>query len=619
MYFESDGIGRGLRVARFAFGGARHQTSPFVAAHDAPEHVDVAARSLDPRAVLSRIFVAGSGLFASLVVFALVASGGALAQQVPPPAELRPGISPDRVPPLDTPQPEPDVSVPSEVEPDLPPGAGETEFFLADITIDGATVYGNADLRPLYAEHLQTDISLAILYGIASAIESRYREDGYILSRAIVPAQSVSDGVYRIQVIEGFVTNVIVEGEIGSSRGLVERYMSRIPESRPVNIADIERYLLLMNDLPGISGTGVLRPSGSEVGAAELVVTAQRKRFDGFALMDNRGSEFTGEQGVALGLSANSFTPFGEQTELVLFSALDDEEQRVAQITYEQQIGSDGLKVRGLASYGDSEPGGSIEALEVEQETLLLSFEAEYPYIRSRRFNFSVSAGFDYIEQDSELFGGSLTVVDDSLRVLHATAFFDYRDGFNGANSAQIGIRQGLPILGASDKGDNALSRVEGDGTFTSINAEVARLQRITSEFNLLARVGGQYGATELLSTEEFEVGGLTFGRGYDPSELTGDSGLGASVELQFSQAPGWTFLQSYQFYAFYDFGVVWNTDSNTPSEESLASAGIGVRTNLTDWLFADFEVAQPLTRELENRSDNRDSERYFFRLTGQF
>ena len=64
---------------------------------------------------------------------------------------------------------------------------------------------------------------------------------------------------------------------------------------------------------------------------------------------------------------------------------------------------------------------------------------------------------------------------------------------------------------------------------------------------------------------------------------------------------------------------MVWNTDTNTPREESLASAGLGVRTNLTDWLAADFEVAQPLTRELQNRADNRDSERYFFRLTGQF
>ena len=622
MYVESDGTGRCGRVARFAFSDARNLKAP--AADDssgaervAPTQVGMPIRQ--SAAVGVRSAVAWVACLSIVIVLAI--GGSAEAQQVPPPAELRPGISPDRVPPLQPPPVEPDLTTPTEVDPDLPPGAEAARFFLADIVIDGSTVYDDGQLRPLYAEFLQTEISLATLYGIASAIETRYRDDGYIISRAIVPAQSVSDGVYRIQVIEGFVTNVVLEGDVGSSRGLIERYLGNILDSRPVNIADIERYLLLMNDLPGISGTGVLRPSGSDVGAAELVVNAQRKRYDAFALVDNRGSEFTGEEGAALGLSANGFTQFGEQTELVLFSALEDEEQRVGQITYEQQLGSDGLTIRGLASYGDSEPGGTLETLDVEQETLLFTLETEYPYVRSRRFNFSVSAGFDFIEQDSEILGGSSTVADDSLRVLHATATMDYRDSFGGANFAEFGIRQGLPILGASDEGDANLSRVEGDGTFTSLNAEVARLQRLSSNFNLLAQVGGQYGFDdELLSTEEFEVGGLTFGRGYDPSELTGDSGLGTTVELQFNQAPGLSFLQSYQVYAFYDFGVVWNSDTNTPSQASLASAGVGVRTNLTDWLSVDLEVAKPLTREPANRSiSDPDAERYFFRVTGQF
>ena len=383
MYVDRIGLGRGIRVARSAS----------------------RARGKAPRRGGA---VAGRG-WRVPAVFALASvlfAAAAQAQVPPPAAEQRPGISPDRVPPLAAPQPDPDVTAPTQVQPDLPPGADAARFFLADIVVDGATVYGAADLRPLFAEFVQTEISLATLYGIASAIETRYREDGYILSRAIVPAQSVSDGVYRIQVIEGYVTNVVLEGEIGRSRGLVERYLNRIPESRPVNIADIERYLLLMNDLPGISGTGVLRPSGAEVGAAELVVTAERKRFDGFALWDNRGSEFTGEQGLALGASANSFTAFGEQTELVLFSALDDEEQRVGQITYEQQIGSDGLKIRGTASYGESEPGGSLEPAEIEQETTFFSLQVEYPYVRSRRFNFTVSAGFDYIDQESAALSG---------------------------------------------------------------------------------------------------------------------------------------------------------------------------------------------------------------------
>ena len=223
------------------------------------------------------------------------------------------------------------------------------------------------------------------------------------------------------------------------------------------------------------------------------------------------------------------------------------------------------------------------------------------------------------MEQESKAIGGATTLADDSLRVLFLSANGDYRDNFSGVSSFEFGIRQGLPILGASDAGDTNLSRVEGDGTFTSFNAELARLQRIAGGLNLLLRAGGQYSPDELLSTEEYEIGGLTFGRGYDPSELTGDSGVGTSVELQFNQTPGLAVLESYQLYAFWDFGVAFNSDTNAESQESLASAGIGVRANLNEWLSADFEVAQPLTRELENRSDDRDEERYFFRLTGQF
>lgn len=618
MYVKSDGTGRYGRVARFAFGCARSTEAPV-----ADESSGVSDCDSGACADVRRRHRKSAGIrLAVLSLVALVWFGpSAQAQQLPGPAELRPGISPDRVPPLAAPRADPDVSIPEAPEADVPAGAEAARFFLADILVEGATIYGEGQLRPLYEEFLQSEISLATLYGIASSIETRYRDDGYILSRAIVPAQSVSDGVYRIQVIEGYVTNVVIEGDIGNSRGLVERYMSRIPESRPVNIAEIERYLLLMNDLPGISGTGVLRPSGADVGAAELVVTAQRKRYDGFALVDNRGSEFTGEEGAALGFSANSFTSFGEQTEVVLFSALDDKEQRVGQITYEQQIGADGLKIRGLASYGESEPGGTLEPLDVEQDTLQFIVGVEYPYIRSRRFNVTFSGGFDWVDQESDILNGATTVADDSLRVLFAGAQVDYRDSYGGANFAELGIRQGLPIFDASDEGDDNLSRVEGDGTFTSLNAEVARLQRLSPEFNLLARVGGQYGFDdELLSTEEFEIGGLTFGRGYDPSELTGDSGLGAQLELQFNQAPGLTVLQSYQLYAFYDFGVVWNSDSNTPSQASLASAGLGVRTNLNEWLSVDLEVAKPLTRDPANRSvSDPDREYYFFRVTGQF
>ena len=41
-------------------------------------------------------------------------------------------------------------------------------------------MYEVGELRPFFTEYLESEISLATLYGIAGAIESRYRDDGYV-------------------------------------------------------------------------------------------------------------------------------------------------------------------------------------------------------------------------------------------------------------------------------------------------------------------------------------------------------------------------------------------------------------------------------------------------------
>src|SRR3546814_11365408 len=95
----------------------------------------------------------------------------------------------------------------------------------------------------------------------------------------------------------------------------------------------LERYLLLVNDLPGISGTGVLRPSGSELVGSELVVTVERKRFDGFAVADNRGSRFTGPFGASVALAGTALTRFGDLSFPILYSPLSHPSYRIPPVS----------------------------------------------------------------------------------------------------------------------------------------------------------------------------------------------------------------------------------------------------------------------------------------------
>src|SRR5690606_6920501 len=103
-------------------------------------------------------------------------------------------------------------------------------------------------------------------------------------------------------------------------------------------------------------------------------------------------------------------------------------------------------------------------------------------------------------------------------------------------------------------------------------------------------------------------VGGIGFGRGYDPSEVTGDHGIAAKVELQWKEPITFNtpFINSYQLYGFYDIGRVWNEDATTSAQkrDSVASAGAGLRFDLNYDMEGGFAVAFPLTREVQTQKD---------------
>src|SRR3990167_8851526 len=91
------------------------------------------------------------------------------------------------------PAPEPDVSE-----------AEKIKFDLNEITVTGNTVYSTAQLKKLWQDKLHTTITVAELFKILELISNFYRNNCYILSRAVLPPQQIENGVVQVVVIEGF-------------------------------------------------------------------------------------------------------------------------------------------------------------------------------------------------------------------------------------------------------------------------------------------------------------------------------------------------------------------------------------------------------------------------------
>jgi hemolysin activation/secretion protein len=192
----------------------------------------------------------------------------------------------------------------------------------------------------------------------------------------------------------------------------------------------------------------------------------------------------------------------------------------------------------------------------------------------------------------------------DRVRALRVGAGFDAVDGLRGINLIELEASQGL-TGGATEQGDPLASRAGAPPDFQKFTYYVARLQSLAPRWSLLLAASGQSTNSPLLSAEQFSFGGSDFGRGYNASDLTGDAGNAAKLELRFADAgSGW--LRDYTVYLFADAGQVQRSGTSA-GDDHASSGGLGVRFNTTNGLSGFAEYSKPTDHDIP-ASSNRDA-----------
>jgi hemolysin activation/secretion protein len=508
------------------------------------------------------------------------------------------------------------------VEPDTltplhPEELKKVKFKLTRLVIQGATVYKKKQFFHLYKNFLKKNISLHHIYLIADAITKKYRNAGYILTKAIVPPQEITDGVVRLDIMEGFIDRVRVKGQLKGPKQLMNAYRKRLLRSRPLHAKDLERYLLLIGDLPGVFVKSVLTPSNSQSGASDLTLILDNKPFSAHAGIDNRGTKFNGPLQFFAGASENSQLGFYEKIGIQGVATSNPEELYYFNLFYEAPVSNEGTTFRLSGAFSQSKPGSSLEVFNVEGESHTFSFNLNHPFIRSRGENLRGQLGYTHRNTETDILGSLDS--EDRLRILKLGMVYDFADRLQGINLISFSISQGLNILDATEPGSLNLTRAQGKSDFTKIAGKLQRLQQLAPQWMLLGSASWQYAFEKLLASEEFGAGGVSFGRAFDPSDITGDQGLALGLELQRAFDVKMKFLRGLQAYAFFDYGSVWNRVATPTGEkqQELASTGIGARFNLTKHFSGYVELAKPLNRDV-SAEGNKDP-RVFFSLSATY
>lgn len=550
---------------------------------------------------------------------------GLVAPPASPVEKNLPPSQPVIVPPVEPPQSE-------EVIPE-----GGAVVTVQAIEIDGNSKYSTADL----AEETQAIVGKSASVGeIAEAvnrIQLRYRNDGYFLSAARGRLLRTETGVkLHIHVTEGYISAVKIDGETEGGAVKVYDFLSNLLEIKPVNIADMERYLLLAQNVPGMSVRAVLRPTGGDSGAVELIAQVARKPFDLFASLDNRGPNTAGPIQLLLSGAANSFTSAGERVQVDLFNTPFDVEQVFGEVSAQWFIGSDGLMLRTYGGYGVNEPGGELGAERYKGHLSLAGVSARYPLIRTRALSFDVSAAVDVFRSTIDLGNGSgprTRQSTSSIRVARTGFTLATTDTLWGlvpaaANSIDIKFHQGFN--GATD--EQLPARPGVGNNFQKYTAEIIRVQDLFSlddyRFALKLAANGQWSHDILPPSEKEFLGGSSYGRGFFSGEITGDRAVIGTAELQVNTTwpslVGWTGLSSedvpVRYYAFGDAGTIWDREPGT-LRGKMESAGIGIEAAITPEVSTVVEGVNRFTlRPTQAVSASREnSKAVFFQIRFQY
>jgi hemolysin activation/secretion protein len=482
------------------------------------------------------------------------------------------------------------------------------------IDVLGSTAFSPQELDAVTASFIGQEANLENCLAIRSTITQLYVDNGYTTSGAfLLNNQDVSDGVVEIQVIEGRLEELHIEGLSHLNESYVRE---RLATETPININKLQESLQLLQNDPLIDNISANLAVGSSNGLSILSVKiSEAETWAIGAAFDNARSPAVGSNQAIAQLSNINVIGFGDRAD---FTYYHTEGSDTFNFSYQIPVNSKNGTIR--ATYATSsneiveEP---FTPLDIQSESRSYELSYRQPLVQTPTQEFALGITASRIESESSLLGERFPLsrgADDEGRTRISALRFSQEYSYRGIEevfSARAQISLGIGAFGAT------VNEGEPDSRFLSWQAQAQYVRLLAPDTLLILRGEMQLAERELLVDEQFRLGGTGSVRGYRQDLLLGDNGLLASVEVRVPilRIPQWETVL--QVAPFFDVGKIWSSNGNNQSPSNLASFGLGLLLAGGDNLSAGFYWAIPLV-EVDDQGDSLQEEGGSFFVEGR-
>lgn len=498
--------------------------------------------------------------------------------------------------------PAPEIETREQEQPSAPDSKKTIE--INQFKIRGNTSIPTSELLNQISDLEGSKLTLQDIYTAADILTTYYHDHGYILTRVVVPAQQVTFGIVELQVIEGKISGIQVQGnDIYDTEFLKRQINDELPQGEILTRADMESELLLLNDLPGLNAKAVLKP-GPEFGTTDMVLDVEEQRFNGLLSVNNYGRESIGEWRLDGQLQINN--PIGLGDKLVL--SLTGSEQNLLRyfgLGYAIPVNTRGTALSFDASIIDYDVGGDFDDLDIEGKTRYYKLTATHPIIRTRRNNLLLGAGVEYNTVKTKTLG--LTTRDEHLWLMELSAIGNYTHQDNAISSYSA------MFAGNFKNNEYGLTNNAQAGKFSLMGTH---LRKLYNQWHAFFRGNVVYSIDPLMDLERFFIGGPNSVRGFPSAEVGGDRGFDFSAEIRRYFVINQSITGNAKL--FFDAGKVYRIEPfpGQDSTQSLSSVGVGVAFEAGQHARLNVQYAIP-TDDFDSSDGRRN--RFWLNLSAVF
>ena len=533
--------------------------------------------------VIALLLVAGMTPRAEAIDLPQIPNAGLLMR------ESRPVPAPQR--------PEAEVNIENtqqQQRPPMPP-QNDLQVTVRVFSFSGNTQYTNPELQALLEKFKGHPIGFNDLQAATNVITEHYRQAGFIIARAYLPAQKIKNGVVEIVVLEGRLdgshldgNNVELIGDTRINKNVIQRFLNTLPAGSLVTDKDISRLSLLLNDLPAVTSKAVLAP-GTKTGSSALSIkVSQAPLISGYVTSDNQGLYSTGYYRFDSGINIRD--PFGIGDQLFLRAQTTETGGSVAGwANYDLPINGYGTRLAFNFSELHYQLGRSFSALNADGLARTVGSSITHPLYLSRDARLTGIAHYEHRWMEDNV----NSVASHNNRELNVMSFALSGNAFDRLLADTQGLTQVYANVSAgevyfTDKAaalNDSTSGLNSKGGYHKFYWQLNRTQDVWSDLNwggisLYANFAGQVASKNLDNSEKFSLGGANAIRAYPVGEGSASEGWLFNGEVRyalpaFAAVPG-----QFQAISFIDTGFSRPNANPLPGIGSRHLTGYGFGIN---------------------------------------